>query len=450
LCFAPVEREVRALSKQEAEFVLRTVEERGVRFVRLWFVDVLGLLKSFAIPVSELEQALEEGVGLDGSSLESGARLQERDVIAHPDPRTFEILPWRPNSLVGRMFCDIRLPDGAPFPGDSRDALRRVVGRAHQLGYGFEVGPEIEFFVFAAPTDGGDFRPLDVGSYFDSVPHDAGSDVRRLAIDYLEQMGIPVKQSHHEVAASQHELDLKHTDALSMADAITTFRQAVKEAAREFGSHATFMPKPFDSLPGSAMHLHLSLLDLERERNAFHSDDPAEPLSEVGRQFLAGLLAHARELTVVTNQWVNSYKRLLTGFEAPDSVCWTRHANGALVRIPSNRPGREASARLELRSPDPGCNPYLAFALLLAAGLRGIERGYELPPEVVDDGLPGGLPRLPEDLREATDLFEFSELVRETLGERLCEWFVRNKRNEWAEYRSIVTDYERRRFLNLL
>ena len=433
----------------DSAYVLRTVEERGVRYVRLWFVDVLGLLKSIAIPVSELEQALEDGVGLDGSALESGARLHERDVIAHPDPQTFELLPWHTGPLVARMFCDIRLPDGSAFPGDSRDALRRVLTRAAELGYTFQVGPEIEFFLFGEPNGDREPRALDEGSYFDLTTLDVGSDFRWRTIEYLEQMGIPVKASHHEVAASQHELDLKHTDALTMADAITTFRLAVKEVALELGVHATFMPKPLDSLPGSSMHLHLSLFDPDGERNAFYSPDPAQPLSEVGRAFLAGVLAHARELTAITNQWVNSYKRLLTGFEAPDSVCWTRHSNGALVRVPSNRPSRESAARIELRSPDPGCNPYLVFALVLAAGLRGIERGYELPPEVVD-GPDGDLPRLPEDLREATALFEASELARETLGERLCEWIVLNKRREWADFRATVTEYERRRFLHLL
>ena len=435
--------------KADFEYVLRTVEEREVRLVRLWFVDVLGLLKSVALPVSELEQALEEGVGLDGSSLESGARLHERDVIVYPAADTFELLPWHTGSPVARMFCDIRLPDGSPFPGDSRDALRRVLRRASDLGYTFQVGPEIEFFLFNEPTEDMQPRALDEGSYFDLTTLDVGSDFRWRTIDYLEQMGIPVKASHHEVGASQHEMDLKHTDALSMADAIMTFRLAVKEVARELGVHATFMPKPLDSLPGSAMHIHLSLFDIDDEGNAFYSPDLDEPLSDVGKAFLAGILEHAPELTAVTNQWVNSYKRLLTGFEAPDSICWTRHSNGALVRVPSNRPNKESAARVELRSPDPGCNPYLVFALVLAAGLRGIEQDYTLPPEVVDEPHES-LPRLPGDLREATDLFERSELARETLGERMCEWIVLNKRREWAEYQASVTEFERRRFLHLL
>jgi glutamine synthetase len=428
-------------------YVLRTVEERGVRFVRLWFVDVLGILKSIAIPVSELESALEEGVGLDGSSLEGSARLQERDVIAHPDPRTFQVLPWRPGSLVARMFCDVRQPDGAPFPGDSRLALRRTLDQAADLGFTFQVGAEIEFFLFAEPADGELPRPLDDGAYFDLTPLDATSDLRRRTIEYVEQMGIPVKASHHEVAPSQHEIQLQHADALSMADAVTTFRLAVKEVAREEGLYATFMPKPLDEHSGSGMHLHLSLF--AGDRNAFHADNGGGPLSELGRAFLAGVLAHASELSAVTNQWVNSYKRLATGFEAPEQICWTRHGRSALVRVPANRPGKEAAARIELRSPDPACNPYLCFALVLAAGVRGIERGYQLPAEVADSP-PATAPRLPEDLREATELFDASALARDTLGDRLCDWYVRNKRAEWAEYRGKVTEFERRHFLRLL
>jgi glutamine synthetase len=428
-------------------YVLRTVEERGVRFVRLWFVDVLGLLKSIAIPASELDAALEEGVGLDGSALEGSARLHERDVIAHPDPRTFQVLPWRPGSLVARMFCDVRMPDGSPFAGDSRSALTRMLRQAADLGFTFQVGAEIEFFLFAEPTDGEPPRPLDDGAYFDLTPLDAASDFRRRTIEYLEQMGIPVKASHHEVAPSQHEIQLQHTDALSMADAVTTFRLAVKEVAREEGLHATFMPKPLDQHSGSGMHLHVSLFG--GDRNAFHSPNGSGPLSDLGRAFLAGVLAHAGELAAVTNQWVNSYKRLATGFEAPEQICWTRHGRSALARVPSNRPGKESAARIELRSPDPSCNPYLCFALVLAAGLRGVERGYQLAPEV-EDTPPRDAPRLPEDLREATELFDASELARDALGDRLVDWYVRNKRAEWAEYRGKVTEFERERFLRLL
>jgi glutamine synthetase len=431
------------------DYVLRTAEERGVRFVRLWFVDVLGLLKSVAIPVGELEAVLEEGVGLDGSSLEGRSRLRETDVIAYPDPRTFQVLPWKPDSVVSRMFCDIRLPDGTPFAADSRDALRRVLRRAADLGFTFQVGAEMEFFLFAEPGDNGAAPvPLDDGAYFDLTPLDVGSDFRRTTIEYLEQMGIPVKASHHEVAPSQHEIHLQHTDALSMADAITTFRLTVKEVANELGVYATFMPKPLENHSGSGMHLHLSLF--AGDRNAFHSPNVDEPLSEIGRAFLAGVLAHAPELSAVTNQWVNSYKRLANGFEAPEHVSWTRQGPSALVRVPSNRPDKEAAARIELRSPDPGANPYLCFAMVLAAGLSGIERGMTELPEEAGESAPNGAPCLPEDLGEAIDRFDESELARETLGDAMCDWIVRNKRREWAEYRKTVTEWELRRFLRLL
>jgi len=429
------------------EFVLRTVEERGVKFIRLWFVDVLGLLKSVSIPVSELESALEEGVGLDGSSLEGASRLREHDVIAHPDPRTFQVLPWRPDSIVSRMFCDVRQPDGEPFGGDSRLVLRRVLEQAAALGYTMQVGCELEFFLFEAlGSNGAEPATLDDGAYFDLTPQDVGSDFRRRTIEYLEQMGIPVKASHHEVAPSQHEIQLAHTDALSMADAVTTFRIAVKEAAHELGAYATFMPKPLEAHPGSGMHLHISLF--EGDRNAFHAPDPEQPLSPAGRAFLAGVLAHVCELTAVTNQWINSYRRLATGFEAPGTVSWTRRGAAALVRVPSRRPGRASGTRFELRSPDPSCNPYLALALILAAGLRGIERGYELQAESLDDAAEG--PRLPLDLREATDLFDGSELARETLGDRLCDVFVANKRRELEDERRTVTEFDRSRYLRLL
>lgn len=430
------------------DYVLRTVEERGVRFIRLWFTDVQGLLKSFAIPVSELDAALDEGVGLDGSALEGGARLREHDVIAHPDPSTFQLLPWRPDAGVARMYCDITLPDGEPFAGDSRAALRGVLEQAADLGYTMQVGSEIEFFLFDGLPEAGPPTPLDAGAYFDLTPLDVGTDFRRRTIEYLETMGIPVKASHHEVAPSQHEIALEHMDALSMADAISTFRLAVKEVANELGAYATFMPKPLEEHSGSGMHVHLSLF--RGDRNAFHDPDPQTPLSEAGRQFLAGVLAHARELTAVTNQWVNSYKRLASGFEAPQHVSWTRRGAGALVRVPTRRPGKAAAARFELRSPDPGCNPYLVFALLLAAGLRGIERGYQLQPEAGDDGDASSDALLPQDLREATDLFEASDLARETLGDNLCDWFVANKRREWETYRRTVTEFERKAYLPLL
>ncbi|HEY3019172.1 MAG TPA: glutamine synthetase family protein [Solirubrobacteraceae bacterium] len=432
-------------------YVLRTVEERGVRFVRLWFVDVLGLPKSFAVPAGELEAALDEGIGLDGSALEGFARARERDVIAHPDPRSFQVLPWR-DEVVARMFCDIRLPDGAAFPVDSRQALRRALDGAADLGLTLQVGCEVEFFLFAEPAADDDLgavpRTLDRGAYFDLTPQDVGSDFRRRTIDLLERMGIPVKASHHENAPSQHEIHLKHTDALSMADALTTFRMAVRQVARELGVYATFMPKPLDGVPGSGLHAHFSLFD--GDRNVFFASDAKEPLSEPGRRFLAGVLAHAGEMTAVTNQWVNSYKRLATGMEAPERASWTRHGRSGLVRVPAGRPGKEEAARIELRSPDPACNPYLVFALVLAAGLRGIERGYQLGAEDLEDGGPHEAMPLPEDLRIATELFDRSELARETLGDRLCDWYVSNKRAEWEAYRTTVTEYERRRYLALL
>lgn len=431
-------------------YVLRTAEERGVRFVRLWFVDVLGILKSLAVPASELEAALEDGVGLDGSSLEGAARRRERDVIAYPDPATFALLPWR-DGAVGRMFCTVREPDGASFAADSRDALNRVLAQVADLGWTVQVGAEVEFFLFADGPDGGATVPpvpLDDGAYFDLTPLDEGSDFRRRTIGHLEQLGIPVKASHHEVAPSQHEIQLTHTDALSMADAITTFRLTVKEVASELGLFATFMPKPLQEHAGSGMHLHLSLFD--GDRNAFHDPDPATPLSPVGRQFLAGILAHAGELTLLTNQWVNSYKRLANGFEAPRRVQWTRTGGAGLVRVPSSRPERETASRIELRSPDPGANPYLSLALILAAGLRGIERGYQLPPEAEGDGDGPDAPLLPADLREATALFEASDLARETLGDRLVELVVANKRAEWDAYQATVSTWELERFLRLL
>jgi len=416
------------------EYALGIARERGVRFVRLWFVDVLGALKSLAIPTSELESALEEGVGLDGSALEGAVRRNERDVIAVPDASTFQILPWRPGTLVARMFCDLRTPEGHVSPMDARASLRRMLAQ----------GAEIEFFLFAPPEgDGEEPVPLDSGGYFDLTPLDVGSDFRRQAIEHLEAMGIPVKASHHEVAPSQHEIDLEHTDALSMADAITTFRIAVKEVAQAAGVYATFMPKPLEGVPGSGLHLHLSLAS--EEQNLFH--EPDEPLSDLGRAFLAGVLAHAREIFAATNQWTNSYKRLVPGFEAPESASWTREGRSSLVRVPGGRPNKAAASRIELRSPDPGCNPYLALGLVLGAGLRGIERDYALPPEDVEDGAG---PPLPADLREAVELFESSELVRDVLGDRLTEAFVRNKRAELTEHAAEVTALERRRLLRVL
>jgi glutamine synthetase len=437
----------------EAEFVLRTVEERGIRFIRLWFTDVLGVLKSFAITPQELETAFSEGMGFDGSSIEGFARIQESDMVALPDPSTFTLTPWRSEAQVARMFCDIRNPDGTPFDGDPRWVLKQQVDRAASLGFTFYVGPELEYFYFKDAT-GTEF--LDRGGYFDLTPLDVATDMRKRTVQYLEAMGIPVEYVHHEVAPSQHEIDLRYTDALTMADNVMTYRLTVKEVAQEFGIHATFMPKPVRDVNGSGMHVHQSLF--EGERNAFFDAADEYHLSKVARGYIAGILRHAPEITLVLNQWVNSYKRLVPGFEAPVYICWARRNRSALVRVPMYKPGKEQAARIELRSPDPACNPYLAFAAMLAAGLKGVEEEYELPPEASNniyamtesERAEAGIESLPEDLHEATRLAEGSELLRETLGDHVLSYLVRNKREEWDAYKSYVTPFELERYLPLL
>src|SRR2546423_10989543 len=422
-----------ALSK-EAEYVLRTVEERGIRFIRLWFTDVLGFLKSFAITPQELEGAFAEGMGFDGSSIEGFARIQESDMVALPDPSTFQIIPWRSEEHVARMFCDIVEPDGEPFDGDPRLVLKRQLARAADRGFTFYVGPELEYFYFAN-SESTEF--LDRGGYFDETPLDVATDYRKRTVEYLEGMGIPVEYVHREVAPSQHEIDLRYTDALSMADNVMTYRLTVKEAAQEFGVYATFMPKPVAGVNGSGMHTHQSLF--EGDRNAFFDPTDAFHLSKVGRAYIAGILRHAREITLVTNQWVNSYKRLIPGYEAPVYLCWARRNRSALVRVPTYKPGKEKSTRIEFRSPDPACNPYLAFAVMLAAGMKGIAEEYELPPEASDniyemseaERRAAGIDSLPEDLYEAITVAERSELVREVLGDHVFEYLIRNKREEW-------------------
>jgi glutamine synthetase len=440
---------------EQISYVLRTVEERDIRFIRLWFTDVLGFLKSFAITPAELEGAFEEGMGFDGSAIEGFARVQESDMLARPDPTTFQILPPARTSphLEARMFCDIHTPDGAPFPGDPRWVLRRVLERAAAKGFTFYVHPEMEFFLFRSATKP---EPLDQGSYFDLTPLDSAQDFRRQAIQTLEAMGISVEYSHHEVAPSQHEIDLRFADALTMADNVLTYRLVVKEVAQERGMHATFMPKPIQGQWGSGMHTHLSLF--EGDRNVFYDPKDAAHLSKVGRMFAAGLLRHAREITAVLNQWVNSYKRLVPGFEAPTAVCWSRHLRSAFVRVPGAKPRKEASARIEVRSPDPACNPYLAFAVMLAAGLKGIEDGYSLPDEVSDDvdamtpddRQAKGIDSLPGDLAIALKEMERSELVAEALGEHVFEQFLRNKRAEWDVYKAYVSPFELDRYLPVL
>jgi glutamine synthetase len=447
--------------ERQQDYVLRTVEERGIRLVWLWFTDVLGFLKSFAVTSEELEQAFDEGIGFDGSAIEGFARVQESDMLARPDAGTFQIMPGgkdHPDGGVARMFCDIHSPDGRPFWGDPRFVLRRNLEKASERGFTFYVHPEMEFFLFKNSESP---QPIDAGGYFDLTPLDATQDLRRDAINVLERMGIPVEFSHHEVAPSQHEIDLRHQDALTMADSVMTYRLVVKEMAAQRGMYATFMPKPRTDLPGSGMHTHMSLF--EGDQNAFHDSSDEYHLSKVAKAFIAGLLVHAREITAVTNQWVNSYKRLITrvGFpvtEAPTFVCWGRHNRSALIRVPMYKPRKEQSTRIEFRSPDPACNPYLAFSVILCAGLKGIDEGYEMPPEATDniyemteqERRARGITHLPDDLYEALREMESSELVAETLGEQVFEYLLRNKRAEWDGYKPYVSPYEVERYLPIL
>ncbi len=440
--------------ERQIEYVLRTVEERGVRLVRLWFTDVLGQLKSFAISPAELENAFEEGMQFDGSAIDGFSRIQESDVLALPDPNTFELLPWsEKDATSARMFCDIAALDGSPFQGDPRQVLRRNLDKAREQGYSFFVAPEMEFFYFESGDPSLPLKPLDSGSYFDLTTADVSSDLRKRTIHTLEAMGIPVEYSFHEDSPSQHEIDLRYTDALSMADNVMTFRLVVREIAMEQGVYATFMPKPVAGVQGSGMHTHLSLF--EGDANAFYEPSDPYQLSKTGRAFIAGLLHHARELTAITNQLVNSYKRLIVGTEAPAHVAWARNHRSALVRVPVSKTGRDSGIRLEYRSPDPACNPYLAFSVILAAGLEGIRQGYELPEEATanlfelssDEGVAAGVPELPQSLSDALNAMEESTLVADALGEHIFEWFLRNKRAEWNDYKAQVTPFELSRYL---
>jgi glutamine synthetase len=440
--------------KLTKEDVLRIVEDKQIKFIRLWFTDVLGFLKSFAITPAELEGAFDEGMGFDGSSIEGFARIQESDMVAWPDPSTFTLLPWRAGAGgTARMFCDIKLPDGQPFAGDPRYVLRKVVEKAAAMGYTMYVGPELEFFYF---RDSCGTEVLDHGGYFDLTTLDAGSDLRRDTINALQAMGIQVEYSHHEVAPSQHEIDLRYKDVLTMADQVMTYRLTVKEIAAAHGVYATFMPKPMFGVNGSGMHVHQSLF--KGDRNAFFDPNDQCHLSSVGKSYVAGLLAHIKEIALVTNQWVNSYKRLVPGYEAPVYICWSRRNRSAMVRVPLYKPGKEAATRVELRNPDPACNPYLAFAAMLAAGLDGIEKGLELPPEAANniyemtdaERAEAGIGSLPEDLYQALQEFEASTFVREALGDHVCDYLVRNKRQEWNDYKALVTPYEVDRYLSIL
>ena len=443
---------------KQTEFVLRTIEERDIRFVRLWFTDVLGMLKSVAVAPAELEGAFAEGIGFDGSAIEGFARVYESDMLAKPDPSTFQVLPWRGESPgTGRMFCDILMPDGSPSYADPRHVLKRALAKAADLGFTFYTHPEIEFFLLQQGFAKGEIPvPIDEVGYFDHSPHGQGYDFRRQAITMLEAMGISVEFSHHEGAPGQQEIDLRYADALTTADNIMTFRLVVKEVALEQGVYATFMPKPFADHPGSGMHTHVSLF--EGDRNAFYEAGSEYQLSKVGRSFIAGLLRHAPEITAVTNQWVNCYKRLAGGGEAPAYVCWGHNNRSALVRIPMYKPTKGNATRVEFRSIDTAANPYLAFAVMLAAGLKGIENGYELPPGAEDDvwalteseRRALGIEPLPSSLGQAVQAMERSELVAETLGEHVFDFFLRNKRAEWAEYRRQVTPFELSRYLPVL
>jgi glutamine synthetase len=451
---------------RQEEFVLRTLDERDIRFVRLWFTDVLGSLKSVAVAPAELEGAFAEGIGFDGSAIEGFARVYEADMIAKPDAGTFQLLPWRGESPgVARMFCDILMPDMTPSYADPRWVLKRALSRAADLGFTFYTHPEIEFFLLKEkPEPGVKPQPIDSGGYFDHTPHILAHDFRRTAISMLESMGISVEFSHHEGAPGQQEIDLRYADALTTADNIMSFRLVMKEVAIEQGVHASFMPKPFTDHPGSGMHTHMSLF--EGDQNVFYEAGAQFQLSKLGRCFIAGLLKHAAEITAVCNQWVNSYKRLwgdaeLTagaGGEAPAYVCWGHNNRSALVRVPMYKPQKANASRIEFRSVDSACNPYLAFALILAAGLKGIENDYQLPPGAEDDVwalTPAerralGIEPLPQSLDEAINAMERSELAAETLGEHVFDFFLRNKRAEWHEYRRQVTEYELDRYLPVL
>jgi glutamine synthetase len=444
--------------QSQRDYVLRTVEERGVRFVQLWFTDVLGIAKAFSITPAELENALDEGMTFDGSAIDGFSRVQESDVLAVPDPKTFQILPFTVGTSgpVARMVCDIFNLDGTPFEGCPRHVLRRQLERALESRFTFFAAPELEYFYFANadPTDIP--KVLDSGSYFELTVADLASDLRERTVLTLEDMGIPVEYAQHEDAPSQHEIDLRYTDALTMADTVMTVRLIIKEIAQERGVHASFMPKPLSGVQGSGMHTHLSLF--RDGKNAFYDPDDERQLSTVARQFIAGILEHAAEITAVTNQWVNSYKRLVAGYEAPTAVSWAYNNRSALVRVPVVKRGKTESTRIEYRAPDPACNPYLTYAVVLAAGLRGIEKGYELPREadrnlfsMTNDELSqAGLRPLPRNLGEAVDAMESSELVAGALGDHVFEWFIRNKRQEWEEFSREVTPFELRRYLPAL
>ena len=448
-------RQIKKTRLEANNYVLKVAKEHDVKFIRLWFSDILGMLKSFAITVEELERALEEGMGFDGSSIEGFARIDESDMVAMPDPDTFQLLPWRPQERhgVARMFCDILKPGGEPYDGDPRLALKRNLKRAADLGYIFYVGPELEYFYF---KDAKGTEPLDAGGYFDMMPLDMATDLRRDTVLTLGEMGIDVEYSHHEVAPSQHEIDMRYTDALTMADNVMTYRLVVKEIAVKHGVYATFMPKPMFGVNGSGMHVHQSLF--KGKSNAFFDAKDKYFLSKTAKHYIAGLLKHAPEITAVTSQWINSYKRLVPGYEAPVYLSWARRNRADLIRVPEYKPGREEATRIEYRSPDPACNPYLTFSVMLAAGLEGIEKQYEVPAPVEEnvyemsekERKERGIATLPASLAEAIELTEKSKVVRKALGEHIFNAFIKNKKIECDLYRTQVTDYEIKRYLPIL
>jgi glutamine synthetase len=436
--------------EDKRRFVLHVVEERRIKFIQLWFTDVLGIPKSFQITPAELSNALEEGMIFDGSAIDGFSRIQESDVIARPDPDSFTVLPNQPH--VARMFCDIVNLDGTPFEGCPRNVLKRALERTHALGLTFFVSPEIEYFYLDPTTN----KPLDEGSYFDLSLSDTGSELRKETVFALEETGIAVKYSHHEDGPSQHEIDLRATDALAMADNIITARLIISRVAANAGVLATFMPKPLAGVQGSGMHLHMALFD--DENNIFADPNSADGLSPQARHFIAGLLAHAGEVTAVTNQWVNSYKRLVPGYEAPAHIAWAHHNRSALVRVPVAPSTREENYQIEYRAPDPACNPYLAFSAILAAGLDGLTNSIELPRETTENlfTLPDSkrdaldITPLPSSLEEALLQMEGSDLVRSTLGDHVTEWFIRNKHAEWERYNTRISEYELARYLKVL
>jgi glutamine synthetase len=434
--------------------VMEIVKENNVKFIRLWFTDILGQLKSFAITSEELDTAFDEGMGFDGSSIKGYARIDESDMLAKPDPTTFQLIPWRPKEqAVGRMFCDIMNPDGTPYEGDPRYALKRNLARLKEHGYTFNLGPELEFFYF---EDSNGTKVLDKGGYFDLTTLDAASDLRRETVLTLEDMGIKVEYSHHEVAPSQHEIDLLYSEALQMADNVMTYRIVVKEVASKYGCYATFMPKPIYGQNGNGMHVHQSLF--KGDTNAFYDANDQYYLSDIAKHYIAGILKHAPEITAFANQWVNSYKRLVPGYEAPVYIAWARRNRSALVRVPLYKPGKEKATRIELRSPDPACNPYLAFSVMLAAGLEGIEKKYELPEPVekdiyelsVEERKELGIGSLPGNLIQAIEKVEQSAVVKKALGDHIFNNFIMNKKIEWNEYRTQVHPYELEKHLSIL